>query len=118
MRRAVPILLSIFAAGCMTAKVHRLDQKIRAPRPLETIQVLDEAPDQPHTVIAHIDSKADAVFDSYDDLRARIIEEAAELGGHALILGPESTESQPIILATGMIMSERRTLEADVIVFN
>jgi len=118
MRRVLVALLSILVAGCVSANVHRMDQTIRAPRPLEAVQVLDEPPDQPYTVIAHIESRAKAVFDSYEDLRARMIREAAELGGHALILGPESTESQPIILVTGMIMSEEKTLEADVIVFN
>ena len=118
MGRTVPILVSVLAAGCMSANVHRLDQDIRPPRPPEAIEVLEEAPTQSYTVIAHIESKADAVFKSHDDLRARMIGEAAELGGDALILGPESTESQPIILVTGMIMSEQKTLEADVIVFN
>ena len=118
MGRPLVALLSILAAGCVSANVHRLDQSIRAPRPPETVAVLNEAPEESHTVIAHIESKAKAVFDSYEDLRARMIREAAELGGHALVLGPESTESQPIILVTGMIMSEQKTLEADVIVFN
>lgn len=119
MGRVLVALLGILAAGCVSANVHRMDEALRPPRPPEAVQVLDETPDQPHTVIAHIESKAKAVFESYGDLRARMIREAAELGGHALILGPESAESQPLILATGfLIMSEEKTLEADVIVFN
>jgi hypothetical protein len=117
MGRFAAAFVGLLAAGCVSASVHRLAQDIRPPRPPETIEVLEEAPTQPYTVIAHIESKTDAVFKSYDDLRARMIEEAARLGGDALILGPESTESQPIILVTGMIMSEQKTLEADVIVF-
>ena len=50
--------------------------------------------------------------------RARLVDEAARLGGHALILGPESTESQPILLAKGMIYADMTTLSADAIVFN
>ena len=118
MGRGLVALLSILAVGCVSANVHRLDQGIRAPRPPETIAVLHEAPEEPHTVIAHIESRSDGVFTEVDDLRARLIDEAARLGGHALILGPESTESQPILLAKGMIYADQTTLAADVIVFN
>jgi hypothetical protein len=45
--------------------------------------VLEEAPEQPYTVIARIETKADAVFKSYDDLRAKIVDEAAQVGGEA-----------------------------------
>jgi len=80
--------------------------------------VLEEAPDCPYTVIAHVESKSDAIFRGYDDLRRKLVEEAAELGGDALILGPEESDHQPIFLVTGMIMSEKKALEADVIVFD
>ena len=80
--------------------------------------MLGEAPDCPYTVIARIESKSDAVFHGYDDLRRKLVEEAAELGGDALILGPEDKDSYPIFLTTGMIMSEEKTLEAEVIVFD
>ena len=51
-------------------------------------------------------------------LESRSPEDRAHERGDALILGPESTASQPIILTTGMIMSEETSLEADVIVFD
>jgi len=114
----IQFLVCVLAAGCVTAKVHRLDQDVRPARPPDAIETLAEAPDRPYAVIARIESKSDAVFDSFDDLRTRMIAEAAELGGDALILGPESRSSQPIILTTGMIMSEQKRLEADVIVFD
>ena len=117
MGRPVVALLGVLAAGCVSASVHRLDQDLRPPCNPEVIEVLEEAPDCPYTVIAHIESKSGAVFHSYDDLRRRLIEEAAGLGGDALILGPEDSDHQPIFLATGMVMSEEKTLEADVIVF-
>jgi hypothetical protein len=102
----------------VTAKVHRLDQDVRPARTPDAIEMLDDAPDRPYTVIARIESKSDAVFRSFDDLRTRIIAEAAELGGDAVVLGPESTESDFIILVTGMIKSDRKKLAGDVIVFD
>jgi hypothetical protein len=118
MGRLVPAFVGLLAAGCVSASVHRLDQDIRPPRPPDVIEVLEETPEKPYTVIAHIECETDAVFHDVDDLRRKLIEEAAELGGDALILGPESRSSQPIILTTGMIMSEQKGLEADVIVFD
>ena len=118
MGRPVVALLGVLAAGCVSASVHRLDQGFRPPCLPEAIEVLEEAPDCPYTVIAHVESKSDAIFRSYDDLRHRLVEEAAELGGDALILGPEESDHQPIFLVTGMVMSEKKVLEADVIVFD
>jgi hypothetical protein len=117
MGRHAVAFVGLLAAGCVSASVHRFDQDIRPPRPPEMIEVLEETPEKPYTVIAHIECQTDAVFHGVDDLRRKLVEEAAELGGDALILGPASTESQPIILTTGMIMSEEKTLEAEVIIF-
>ena len=118
MGRPIVALLGVLAAGCVSASVHRLDQDFRPPCAPEVIEVLDDAPDCPHTVIAHIESKSDSIFHSFDDLRQKLIEEAAALGGEALILGPEDSDHTPIFLVTGMIMSEEKALEADVIVFD
>lgn len=118
MGRPVVALLGVLAAGCVSASVQRLDQALRPPCAPEAIEVLEEAPDCPYTVIAHIESRSDAIYHGFDDLRRKLVEEAAELGGEALILGPEGSDHQPIILVTGMIMSEQKRLEADVIVFD
>ena len=118
MGRPVVALVGVLAAGCVSASVHRLDQDLRPPCAPEVIEVLEEAPDCPYTVIARIESKSDAVFHGYDDLRRKLVAEAAELGGEAVILGPEDSDHQPIFLVTGMIMSEEKTLEAEVIVFD
>ncbi len=118
MGRPVVALLGVLAAGCVSASVHRFDQGLRPPCAPEMIEVLEEAPDCPYTVIARIESRSDAIFHSYDDLRRKLVEEAAELGGDALILGPEESDHHPIILTTGMIMSEEKMLEAEVIVFD
>jgi len=117
MRRAIQFLVCIAMAGCVTAKVHRQDQEVRPALTPDGIQVLNEAPDRPYRVIARIESKSNVVFKGFEDLRNRIIAEAAQLGGEAVILGPESTESEFIILATGMVQSDRKKLAGDVIVF-
>ena len=118
MGRFVTVLLGVLAAGCVSASVHRLDQDLRPPSPPEAIEVLEEAPDRPYIVIAHIESRSDAIFRGYDDLRRKLVAEAAELGADALILGPEESDHEPIFLVTGMVMSEKKALEAEVIVFD
>jgi hypothetical protein len=50
-------------------------------------------------------------------LRAEIVGQAAQLGADAVIMGPETKETEFIILTTGMIPSERKKLAGDVIVF-
>ncbi len=58
-----------------------------------------------------------ALFKSFDDLRAEIVDRAAHLGGHAVIVGAESKDTEFIILTAGMIPSEKKKLAGDVIVF-
>jgi hypothetical protein len=119
MGRSVVALLGFFIAGCVSANVHRLDLDARPPRPPESIEVLEEAPTAPYTVIARVECRTGAVYQDADDLRCRLVEEAAQLGADALILGVESKDFQPIFLATGvMIMSEEKMLQAEVIVFD
>jgi len=118
MGRFVAAFLGLLAAGCVSASVHRLDQDIRPPQPPDAIEVLEETPEEPYTVIAHIECQTDAVFHDVDDLHRKLIDEAAELGGDALILGTESSCHQPVIVATGMIQARGTTLQADVIVYD
>jgi hypothetical protein len=40
------------------------------------------------------------VFKGFDDLRLRLLDQAAQLGGDAVIVGPESTTAEFIILTT------------------
>ena len=117
MRRALFVCLCVVAAGCVTARTQRLDSDVRPARAPESVVVFEEAPERPYTTIARIESHSDAVFKSYGDLRAKIIDEAAQLGGEAVILGPESKETNFLILTTGMIASEKKKLAGEVIVF-
>ena len=109
--------LAIIAVGCINTSVQQLDQSVRPARSPDSVAVLLEAPQQPYTVIAVIKSNTETVFDSFDDLREEMIAEAAKLGGEALILGPEATDSEFIFTGTAMIQSDKRKLTGEVIVY-
>jgi len=98
--------------------MQRLEPDVRPARAPESVVVLDQAPARPYTVIARVQSTADNVFKGFDDLRAKIVDQAAQLGGDAVIVGPEKTETSFIILPTGMFPSETKKLAAEVIVFS
>jgi len=86
----------------------------RAP---ESVLVFEKAPEQPYSVIARVESIAGNVFKGFDDLRLRTIDQEAQLGGDAVIVGPESTTTEFIILTTGMIPSGTKKLTGEVIIF-
>lgn len=106
----------LLAAGCVTSQVQRTGPDVTPARAPDTVVVLDRIPDQPHQIIARIALRAETVFTSFDDLRARIVVRAAQLGGDAVVVGPQSSETEYIILPTGIIPSERKTLKAAVLV--
>jgi len=118
MRQWLRVSICIFAVGCITTNVQRLDHAARPARSPDSVTVLLEPPPQPYTVIAVIESHGKSVFDSFDDLRKELIAQAAQLGGEALILGPESTDSEFIFTGTAMIKSDTRNLTGEVIVYD
>ena len=109
--------LLLLAVGCVRAEVRQLDQIVRPSRSPDSILVLEEKPQQQYTVIATIETRGETLFDSFDDLRRRLIVEAAQIGGDALILGPEKTPWRFITTPTALIRSERKELAAEVIVY-
>ena len=117
MRRVLFVSLWVVVAGCVTSRVQRVDPDVRPAHPPDSVVVLEGALDQPYAVIARIESRTNAVFESFDDLRAELIGQAALLGGQAVIVGPETWESELIILATGTVSSEKKKLAGEVIVF-
>ncbi len=118
MRQWLRVCICVFAVGCISTNVQRLDHAARPARSPDSVTVLLEKPQQPYTVIAVIESNSETVFDSFDDLRKEMIAEAARLGGEALILGPESTDSQFIFTGIAMIKSDKRNLTGEVIVYD
>lgn len=117
MRSMLAVSIVLLAAGCLRADVQRLDQVPRPERSPDAIQLLLEKPDRSYTVIAVVELKTDAIFKDFDDLRSRMIEEAAKLGGDAVILGTEDTESTFMLTATGQIHSDQKKLRGEVIVY-
>jgi len=79
--------------------------------------VLAEKPDRPYTVLAVVTSSSPLVFDSFGDLRQKLVIEAASLGGDALILGPERKHSTPIFNTVSWVESVEKKLVGEVIVF-
>jgi hypothetical protein len=118
MTLALRISVCLLLVGCVRADVQRLDQVVRPTQSPDSVTVLLERPQRPHTVIATIKGRGETVFDSFDDIRRRMIVDAAQIGGDALILGPEATKSTFLILPTALIKSDRKELTAEVIVFN
>lgn len=107
----------LFTVGCVTLDVQPMDEVVRPARDSDLVTVLLEKPDQPYIVIAVIESKTETVFDNFEDLRDAMVTEAAKLGGEALILGAETTDSEFIMTGTAMIQSDHRKLTCEVIVF-
>ena len=107
----------LLLAACVSTSVQQVDTTARAPRSLESVEVLEEAPSRAYTVIATIEAGSDLVFDSFDDIRDEMLVQAAELGGDALIVGPDSTETRFILTGTAMIQSDSRRLLGQVIFY-
>ena len=115
----LPLLASlcVLAAGCVHTSIQRVDPVVRPARSAESVTLLLEQPESPYTVVAVIEAKGETLFDSFDDLRRRILTEAAELGGDAVIVGPELTDTDFIFTGLTMIRSDTRMLSGQVIVY-
>jgi hypothetical protein len=116
MKSALQIALCLIAIGCVKVKVQRMDEVARPARSPDAVEVLVAAPEQPYTVIATIESSFEGALKGFDDLRLELIDKAAELGGDAVILGPESKKSGVIFVPTP-IFFDKKKLTGEVIAF-
>ncbi len=112
------VAFCLFAGACINTSVERLDHAIRPARSPDSVAFFVEKPSRPYTVIAVIQSNGKSVFDSFDDIRKVMVDEAAKLGGDAVLLGPESTDTNFLLIGTAMVQSDTKTLTAEVIVFD
>jgi hypothetical protein len=112
--------MCLLAAGCVTTTVQHVDHAARPAQLPDAVAVLHEQPHQPFTVIAVIEATGHTVFDGFDDLRVELAAETAKLGGDAVILGPEATDTEFIFILSGthMIKSDRRRMTGKVIVYD
>jgi hypothetical protein len=117
MRAALGVALCILTAGCISTSVRHLDPTPRPARAADAVAALDARPDRPYTVVAVVRARSSTVFDSFGDLRRKLMDRAAQLGGEAVILGPRSTKATPIFNTVGFVMSEQKSLMGEVIVF-
>ena len=117
MKSAFRIVVCLLAVGCVKVKVQQMEQGVRPPRSPDAVEVLLSEPEQPYIVIAKIESSFDGALKGFDDLRREMIAKAAELGGDALILGPESKKNGVIFVPTP-IYYDKKKLTGEVIAFN
>jgi SepF-like predicted cell division protein (DUF552 family) len=117
MKSALRMAVCLFAVGCVKVEVQQMDQVVRPARSPDVVEVLVAEPEQHYIVIAKIESSFDGALKGFDDLRREMIAKAAELGGDALILGPESKKSGVIFVPTP-IYYDRKKLTGEVIAFN
>lgn len=118
MRLGLLVLACLLVVGCVRTNVQRLDQLVRPIRSPDSVAVLVERPRQPYTVIATIKARGETVFDSFGKMRREMLAHAAEIGGDALVFGPESTTSTFIITPFALVKSDRKRLSGEVIVFD
>jgi hypothetical protein len=116
MRLALRISICLLAVGCVKVKVQQWDQVERPARAPDAVEVLLAQPDQPYTVIAVVESSFEGAVKGFDDLRREMITKAAELGGDAVILGPESKKTG-VIFVPNPIFFDKKKLTGEVIAF-
>ncbi len=116
MKSALRIAVCLIAVGCVKVKVQPMDEVVRTARSPDEVEVLVAEPEQPYMVIAKIESSFDGAIKGFDDLRREMIAKAAELGGDALILGPESKKSGVIFVPTPIFYDEKK-LTGEVIAY-
>jgi len=121
MRRRVTMVASLFALGCATSEVLRLDQVTRPARTPEAVQFFLEAPDSAYVAIALIEVSDDGWGLSLETLRQRLASEAARLGGDAVILTRHSEDAATVLMPVGdqfwAVPMEEKGLTGQVIIF-
>lgn len=110
--RSLSLSLLLGALACTSADILRLDPTVRPQTNPSAIQLIAQEPARPYTVIAIVSAQtASTGGDAPAEVRARLIKEAARLGGHAILLDTNS------LTRIGASDSERQQLTGKVIVF-
>jgi hypothetical protein len=102
--RAVVLIGFVFAVACVHAEVLRLEEAVRPATDPVGIRLIAKEPTEPYSVIALVSVAGGR---SVEELRERLIREAALLGGEAILLDSESLVST----------DDRRRISAKVIAF-
>jgi hypothetical protein len=89
---AASLPIAFLLAACIKVDVVTVDPQPRAERQPESIRVLGQEPDEPYSVVAIV--SVSSRNRGLDALRARLLEEAARLGGDAVLLDTASLERE------------------------
>jgi len=111
--RLLPVA-ALAALACTTsADILRLDPMPRPQTNPDSIQLIGQEPKRPYVVIAIVSARSGfmSVGTESDPIRARLIKEAARLGGHAVLFDTSS------LTRVGGDDTERQQLTGKVIVF-
>ncbi|HEY3279051.1 MAG TPA: hypothetical protein VGJ83_00950 [Gemmatimonadales bacterium] len=85
--RLAPLAVAFAIIGCTHADVLRLDHVLRPQTRPDSVRLIAQEPTEPYTVIALVSVQSDGTMIHTGDARARLLKEAARLGGHAVLLG-------------------------------
>jgi hypothetical protein len=112
--RAVPLALLLVAAGCYHTEILRLNNEPRRATHPDSVRLLGQEPAQPYIVIAILAVSSGGR--NLDEIRLRLLKEAARLGGEAVLFETGSVTTIPT--GSGEYTGTGRQLSAKVIVFN
>lgn len=106
--RAVSLFLVLAAAGCSLYRSDtlRLDPAVRPPTAPDSMRLLGQEPAQAYRVVALVSVSNDwALGADYERLIWRMAQQAAKLGGQALLVGAESlTHGNDQTTLTGKVL--------------
>jgi hypothetical protein len=96
------VMFLLAMVGCTTTSdVMRLDDNTRAPTLLSDVAVLVEEPSRPYSVIAMVEVSDQGWDLSLEELKQSMLEQAAALGGDAVIVGMNTTQSGTALVPIG-----------------
>jgi len=120
-RSAAMVVTFAFLLACASADVLVLDPTARPARLPDSVTVLLEEPARSYQAIALIEVSDQSWGLSLESLAKKMRTEAAKLGGDAVIIGSQSTESGAVIVPIGNMWyagaTEEKKLVGKVIVF-
>lgn len=91
--RHLVLIVSSILLSCASADVVRLDQTKRTPKDPKQVEAFLDEPTRPYKSIAMIEASDQGWGLSLNSLKSKMVQEAAALGGDAVIIGSHSTQS-------------------------
>jgi hypothetical protein len=95
------LLFVAFLVCCVTSDVLHLDSTPRSPKDPSQVQILLDEPKQAYVAIAIVVASDQGWGLTLDEIKNKLIKEAARLGGDAVIIGRESKDSGAVFVPVG-----------------